>query len=106
MLMDREGLGTMPGKVEKRGHLNIRCSDTARYLLEELQDHLGLSQSGIIEMLLRDEARRRNIPIPGSGAYAQQRRDEAERIHKAAEAMGPVGKEPSLTIPKKNQGGS
>lgn len=86
-----------PGKQKKEGNLNVRISDTGRYLLDELQEHLGLSQSGIIEMLLRDEARRRAIPIPGSGAYRQQRVEEAERIQKASEAL--QGKDPGAKKP-------
>lgn len=83
----------MPGKQERKGYLNIRFSDTARWILDELQDHLGLSQASVVEMLLREEARRRDITIPGSGKDAEERRLErlrlAEEIARHAAAMGP-----------------
>jgi hypothetical protein len=40
-----------------RRQTNIRLSDKGRALLEELQVHFGLSQTGVIEFLLREKAR-------------------------------------------------
>lgn len=68
---------------ERSGHLNIRFSDTGRYIMDLLQEYYGLSQSSIIEMLLREEARRKGMVIPGSGQDREQQRQElAERIRK------------------------
>lgn len=68
----------------RTGQLNVRCSEVARWILEELQEHLGLSQSSILEMLLREEARRRGMIIPGSGADRARREAEAERLRQIA----------------------
>jgi ABC-type transport system involved in cytochrome c biogenesis ATPase subunit len=45
----------------------MRVSETARWILDNLQETLGLSQASVIEMILREEARRRGFIIPGSG---------------------------------------
>ena len=65
----------MAGKVQRPIAVNVRLSDTARYILDQLQDYYGLSQASIFEMLLREDARRLGINIPGSGA---------DRVRKAA----------------------
>lgn len=91
----------MPGKTDRRGYLNIRFSDTARWIIDELQDHLGLSQASVIEMLLREEARRRGIVIPGSGMdpMAKSRHDqEADSISRQTAALT----RESPGVPKKN----
>jgi hypothetical protein len=76
----------MPGKQKRTGYLNIRFSDTARWILDELQHMHGLSQASIIEMLLRDAARERAIVIPGSGADRARQDALAERIRAHANA--------------------
>ncbi len=38
----------MAGKTERKGHLNIRFSDTARWILDTLQQELGLSQASVV----------------------------------------------------------
>lgn len=43
-------------KTLKRNQVNVRLSDTGRSLLEALQEYHGLSQSGVLEMLLRRHA--------------------------------------------------
>lgn len=55
---------------------SMRLTETGRYLMEVLQDHLGLSMSSVVELLLREEARRRGIAIPGSGADLQRRAEQ------------------------------
>lgn len=74
----------MPGREGKNSNIciNIRVSDTGKHLMARLQDHYGLSQSSIIEMMLREEARRLHIRIPGSGA------DLAEKERQAARTAG------------------
>jgi len=37
-----------------KAQLNIRLSDQARAYLDALQDRYGLSQGGIVELLIRD----------------------------------------------------
>lgn len=68
----------MSSKQKRVLNLNIRFSETGKYLMTELQEHLGLSQASIVEMLLRDEARRRGIVIPGSGAHLAQLEEQQE----------------------------
>ena len=77
----------------RSGYLNFRCSETARWIVEELQDQLGLSQGSVIEVLLREEARRRGMIIPGSGADRARRAAQevaADRLRTAA-ADNPTG---------------
>lgn len=50
------------------GFISVRTSQVALEILKYLQDALGLSPDHIIEMLLREEGRRRGIPIPGTRA--------------------------------------
>ncbi len=68
----------MPGKEGKNSSINIRVSDTGKYLMGRLQEHYGLSQSSVMEMMLREEARRLNIRIPGSGAAQKAAEVEEE----------------------------
>lgn len=75
----------MATREPRSGNMNVRISDTGRYLMDALQEHYGLSQSSIIEMLLRDDARRHGIPIPGSGADKSRR--EAALALAEAEAL-------------------
>jgi ABC-type transport system involved in cytochrome c biogenesis ATPase subunit len=87
-----KGEHPVPLKQDNRsGHLNIRISPTGRWILDELQDLLGLSQSSIIEMLLRQEARDRGVTIPGSGTDTQQRKEQqkvlADEIARYTAAM-------------------
>jgi len=65
----------MAGRESRSSNINIRVTDTGKHLMACLQEHYGLSQSSIMEMLLREEARRLHIRIPGSGAAMR----EAER---------------------------
>jgi hypothetical protein len=67
------------GREKRSLQIGIRLTDTGRYLMEQLQEHFGLSQASVFEMLLRDEARRQGLRIPGSGADLEQRK-EAERL--------------------------
>ena len=71
----------MAGRELRSGSISMRISETGRYLLEVMQEHLGLSQASVVELLLREEARRRGITIPGSGADMKKRQEElAESI--------------------------
>lgn len=77
------------GKAERRAgvrttHLNVRFSDTGRWILREMQERYGLSQASVLEMLLREEARRHGFVIPGSGADKARR----EAMAKEAERLG------------------
>jgi hypothetical protein len=38
---------------------NVRLSEEARALLEAFREHWGISASGVVELLLREESRRR-----------------------------------------------
>lgn len=44
----------MPSRKEQ---VNFRISDQGKTILYGLQDHYGLSQSGVFELLLREKAR-------------------------------------------------
>jgi hypothetical protein len=79
----------MPGREKRSDNLNIRISDTGRYILTEFQELLGLSQASVIEMLLREEARRRGIAIPGTEQFRQQQLEEGSKIQRLSDAMGP-----------------
>jgi hypothetical protein len=70
----------MPGKTGRTGYINVRSSETARWILDTLTELLGLSQSSVLELLLREEARRRGITVPGSGADLARRQEEREAI--------------------------
>lgn len=50
----------MPVRSEQ---LNARISERGKAILYALQDHFGLSQAGVIEMLLRDAAREKGIDM-------------------------------------------
>lgn len=58
--------------------MTVRLSDTGRFIMDRLQEHYGLSQASIIEMLLREDARRLGIIPPVSGAASKARRDAGE----------------------------
>jgi hypothetical protein len=47
----------MPGGQSLRDQVNVRLSDEAITTLYALQDHLGISQSAIFEMLIREKGR-------------------------------------------------
>lgn len=54
-------------KREPKEHLSIRLSPHARRMLRRLTAQLGLSQSALIEFLIREETRRRqgyDPPLP------------------------------------------
>lgn len=55
--------------------------------MDSLQVHYGLSQASIIEMLLRDDARRHGIIFPGSGAAKAiaEGREPAQPLKRTAE---------------------
>ncbi len=74
----------MPAKEPRTSVTSMRLSETGRYLLEVLQEHLGLSMASVVELLVREEVRRRGIAIPGSGSDLQVR---AERLADHAAAM-------------------
>ena len=65
----------MPAREPRSSVTSMRLSETGRYLLEVMQEELGLSMASVVEMLVREEARRRRIPIPGSGSDLQARAD-------------------------------
>ena len=49
--------GNSERRIKRPAQLNLRVSDNARALLEVLQDHYGLSQAGVFELLLREAGR-------------------------------------------------
>lgn len=82
----------MSTRQKRSTNLNIRFSETGKFLMGELQEHLGLSQASIVEMLLREEARRRGIVIPGSGAHLAQLEEQQEAAQRIArEALAKRG---------------
>jgi hypothetical protein len=85
----------MPGRQKRESNLNVRISEVGRHLMERLQEFYGLSQGSVIELLLRDDARRHSIPIPGSGAdlaRREEQQEEADRL--AARAQAQTGRKP------------
>lgn len=44
--------------------ISIRVSDTGKALLDALVDRLGVTQAGVIEMGLRELARKEGVSIP------------------------------------------
>lgn len=48
---------TMPTGKNRKDQLNVRISDEGFNILYALQDYFGLSQSGVIELILREKAR-------------------------------------------------
>lgn len=65
-------------RENRTNQINVRMSDTGRRILESLQTYYGLSQASVFEFLLREEARRLGIPIPGSGAFLRSL-DESQK---------------------------
>lgn len=53
----------MPAGVHIKAQLNTRVSEEAHALIRLFQDRFGLSQSGVIEMLLREKARADKISL-------------------------------------------
>ena len=51
-------------KPPRKHATSFRLSETARTLLKTFQQQDGNSAQAVIERLLRDEARRRGVPIP------------------------------------------
>ncbi len=49
----------------KKRQLNVALSDEGHQLVRKLCEHHGLSQAGLIEMLLRKEARREKVTRGG-----------------------------------------
>lgn len=81
------------GRVPRSTAINVRISEVGIGLLHALQDHYGLSQASIVEMLLREDARRQGINIPGSGADLERKRREKEEEGPSPGASGkPPGK--------------
>jgi hypothetical protein len=58
-----------PGGESSRDQVNVRLSDDAVAILYALQDHYGVSQAAVFEMLLRDRARTEGI-TPNMLAHA------------------------------------
>lgn len=54
--------------------VNLRFTTTGKELFERLRAYYGLSQSGLVEMLVRDKAREIGLVIPGSGEETALRR--------------------------------
>jgi antitoxin component of RelBE/YafQ-DinJ toxin-antitoxin module len=52
----------MPQGVHLKHQFNCRISDEAHAIVRELQEHLGLTQAGVLELVLRDYARSRHLP--------------------------------------------
>lgn len=50
----------MPRKTDQ---LNFRITDEGKRILYALQDHFGLTQSGVMEMILRRVAREEGIDV-------------------------------------------
>lgn len=48
----------------KKEHVNFRISEDGKAVLYYLQDYFGLSQSGVIELLLREKAREISFTLP------------------------------------------
>ena len=65
----------MPAREPRTTVTSMRLTETGRYLIEVLQEHLGLSMSSVVELLVREEARRRGLTIPGSGTDLSQRHE-------------------------------
>ena len=49
----------------KKPQTNVRLSDEARDALDALAKRFGVSASAIVEMLIRDRARREGLKIKG-----------------------------------------
>jgi antitoxin component of RelBE/YafQ-DinJ toxin-antitoxin module len=47
----------MPAGVHVKTQLNVRVSDEAHAIISAMQQELGISQSAVLEMLLRAAAR-------------------------------------------------
>jgi hypothetical protein len=46
-----------------RSQLNVRLDDEGHAILHALTGHLGLTQAGVLEVLLRDAARTYRLPV-------------------------------------------
>jgi hypothetical protein len=76
----------MPGGLSVRDQVNVRLSDEAIAILYALQDHYGISQSAVFEILLREKARAEGIkpnPLVHSGSGTAKRRAHAASSHRA-----------------------
>lgn len=70
----------MANREPRTAVTSMRLSETGRYLLETLQNELGLSMASVVEFLVREAARERGIAIPGSGSDLQRRADSIAAI--------------------------
>lgn len=44
--------------------VSVRMSDAGRELLATLQERMGVTQAGVMELALRELAKREGVPIP------------------------------------------
>jgi hypothetical protein len=64
--------------ANKRVSTGMRLSETAKRQLEELSDHLGISQTAIVEILIREKAKAEGIAAQRvSSANASDGREAA-----------------------------
>lgn len=53
----------MAGGQSGRDQINVRLSDDAVAILYALQDHFGISQAALFEMMLREKARAERLNV-------------------------------------------
>jgi antitoxin component of RelBE/YafQ-DinJ toxin-antitoxin module len=64
--------------------VNVRISDLGKNIMSALQDHYGISQAAVVEMLLRDKAR--EVGMLGPGGVMLPQFAKAAALHDAANA--------------------
>lgn len=53
----------MPQGIHLKHQLNVRVSEEAHAIVRELQLHYGLTQAGVLELVLRETARERGFKM-------------------------------------------
>jgi hypothetical protein len=79
-----------PDGAGRKDQINIRASAEAISIMNALQEYWGISQAGIVEMLLREKARELGIkpnPLahqrngaPKKGSHSASTRSDADEI--------------------------
>ncbi len=58
---------------------SFRISDLARWGIERLQNDMGLKASAIVELLVREELKRRKIAVPTAEQLEQWRQEQKRK---------------------------
>lgn len=68
--------------VTRPDQVNVRISDQGKWCLLQLQEFYGLSQAGVMEMILREKARAVGFIVPAVVGSQVQLVEPTEKNHK------------------------